>query len=120
MAKLTAELRARAMAELRAGVKPALVATKFGISASACSYLKSQATGSNPAVTEFETEFSTAQRARLERLYKAGESILALAADYEVSGSVLKSYFNKQGIKPDPVIKVPTRKLIATKTKRKK
>ena len=119
MAKLSAELRARAMNELRAGVKPALVATKFGISASACSYLKAQATGSSPAVTEFETEFNSAQRARLERLYKAGDSISALAADYEVAGSVLKSYFNKQGIKPDPVVKVPTKKLITVKKRKK-
>ncbi len=98
MAKLSADLRARAQKELAAGIKPSEVAKKFNITPSACNYLKKQATGSNPGVATFEAEFSAEQRARFERLLAAGESINNLARDYETPKAVLVAYCNKRGI----------------------
>jgi transposase len=113
MAKLSAELRARAQKELLAGVKPSEVAKKFDITPSACSYLKQQATGSNPGVAVFEAEFSTEQRARLERLLLAGESINDLAKDYETSKAILIAYCNKNKISiTGGVVKLPKTKKI--------
>lgn len=113
MAKLSADLRARAQKELAAGIKPSEVAKKFNITPSACSYLKQQATGSNPGVATFEAEFSTEQRARLERLLLAGESINDLAKDYETSKAVLIAYCNKNKISiTGGVAKLPKTKKI--------
>lgn len=113
MAKLSADLRARAQKELAAGVKLSVVAAKFGITPSACSYLKQQATGSNPGVVTFQAEFSTEQRARLERLLLAGESINDLAKDYETSKAVLIAYCNKNKISiTGGVAKLPKTKKI--------
>lgn len=96
--KLSAELRARAQKELASGSKPSDVAKKFGITPSACSYLKQQAMGTSPGVADFEVEFNQDQRNRFERLLKAGESINDLAKDYEVSKATLTAYCNKYKI----------------------
>jgi transposase len=126
MAKLSAELRSRAQKELLAGIKPSEVAKKFNISPSACSYLKQQATGSNPGVAAFEAEFSKEQRNRLERLLLAGESINDLAKDYETSKAVLVAYCNKHKLLlTGGVIKLPASqskkiKVLNAKNKRRK
>lgn len=113
MAKLSADLRARAIKELIAGIKPSVVAAKFGITSSACSYLKSQGTGNSPGVEAFEQEFSLEQKARFKRLLQAGESVAQLSKDYETSITVLKSYCNKHGISiTGGVIKLPKTKKI--------
>ena len=113
MAKLSAELRLRAQKELQSGVKASEVAAKFGISASACSYLKSQATGKTPGVAAFEEEFSVYQLERLKRLITAGASYKEIADDYEVPRSVIVSYCNKAGISVGGgVVKLPSRKKI--------
>lgn len=99
MAKLSAELRLRAQKELQSGVKASEVAVKFGISASACSYLKAQATGKNPGVVVFEEEFSSYQRQRFADLLNSGNCTLnELAADYETPKSVLVAYCNKMDL----------------------
>jgi hypothetical protein len=113
MAKLSAELRTRAQKELQSGVKASVVAAKFGISASACTYLKSQATGATPAVAVFEEEFNSEQLARFKRLLLAGESINDLAKDYETPKSVLVAYCNKNGLPATgAVVKLPKTKKI--------
>jgi hypothetical protein len=98
MAKLSAELRNRAQKDLKAGMTPTAAAAKYGITPSAATYLRQQATGNNPGVAAFEAEFSKVQRDRLERLLLAGESINDLARDYETSKGVLVAYCNKHGI----------------------
>ena len=98
MAKLSAVLRARAQNELRSGVKLSEVAAKFGITPSAASYLKKQATGVTPEVEALETEFSKYQLDRIKRLVTAGTSYKEIAEDYEVSKTTIVAYCNKLGI----------------------
>jgi hypothetical protein len=113
MAKLTAALRARAQNELRAGSKLSEVAVKFGITPSAASYLKAQATGITPEVAALETEFSKYQLERLKRLVTAGTSYKEIAEDYEVSKPTIVAYCNKLGITVGGGVK-PTKKIKIT------
>ena len=99
MAKLSAELRARATKELQAGVPVSQVCEKFGITPSAASYLKNKASGTLPEVVEFEQNFSKYQLDRLKRMVQAGTKITEVAADYEVSRKVVESYCSKNSIK---------------------
>lgn len=112
MTKLSADLRNRAKKELANGAKLSDVAKKFGITPSAASYLKNQATGCNPGVETFEKEFNKQQRDRFERLLLAGESLMDLAKDYETSKAVLQSYMAKHGLKPGLNVKVGKTKKI--------
>jgi AraC-like DNA-binding protein len=113
MGKLSADLRSRAQKELQSGVKASAVAAKFGISASACSYLKSQATGKNPGVAVFEEEFNSGQLERFARLLSGGETLAQLSKDYETSIAVLKSYCAKHSLSTTGgVIKLPKTKKI--------
>jgi transposase len=112
MPKLNSDVRKRAQNELRNGAKPSEVAAKYGISNSACSYLKAQATGTNPGVSVFESEFNKEQRDRFALLLAGGESINDLAKDYETSAAVLKSYIAKYNLPTGVIAKLPTRKKI--------
>lgn len=121
MAKLSAELRARATKELQSGVSTSQVCEKFGITPSAASYLKNKATGSLPEVVEFEANFSKYQLDRLKRMVQAGTKITEVAQDYEVSRRVIESYCAKNNIRPatGPVINMKMLRVKKTSKKKK-
>jgi uncharacterized protein YjcR len=95
MAKLSKFNRTKAQKDLLNGMKISQVAKKYGITPSACHYLKQQAEGSSPGVEVFENEFNAQQRARFKHLLAKGCTLTQLANDYETPRSVLKAYCNK-------------------------
>jgi transposase len=117
--KLTKELRIRAIKELQAGSKPKDVATKFGITASAATYLKNKGEGKSPLVDEMVENFGTYQLDRLKRLVQAGTKLTEIAADYEISKTTLEIYCTRFNIKP-AVGKTISMKMLRTKKAKNK
>jgi DNA-binding NarL/FixJ family response regulator len=95
MAKLTKELRSRAINELKAGASPVAVALKYTITPSAVSYLKLKATGETPQLLELEERIGYYARERILRLFHMGYTPKEIAEDYECPTATMKTYLEK-------------------------
>ena len=89
MAKLSSALRARAQSELAAGASNADIVAKYGITASAVSYLRKVVTGTTPELTAFFEEFSLEQQARVLHLQNCNVPVKHIAEDYEVTTALM-------------------------------
>jgi uncharacterized protein (DUF433 family) len=92
MAKLSANIRALAIKDIKAGMSTPELVTKYQVSHSAISYLRQKAAGSTPKLLEFKERIGTYSEERILRLFKQGDTPQELAKDYECSTKLMVDY----------------------------
>ena len=92
MAKLSANIRALAIKDIKAGMSTPELATKYQVSSSAVAYLRQKAAGLTPQLLEFKERIGAYAHERILRLFKQGDTPQELAKDYECSTRTMVDY----------------------------